>query len=281
MERDRVRDRLHILFDDARAEQKRAMAALPKIRLIWLGITAALMALTLWMVFLWVPTEINQGNIQRSLYFHVPVAWTAMVAIVLVAFASVAYLKTRDEKWDRLAVAGAETGVVFAALMLVSGMVWAKPVWGVWWTGEAKLTTTLILFFIYVAYLMFRAYFPPGEQRRRLAAIIGLIGAIDTPIIYYGAQLWERAHPSAVVGPYASNDSSVDGPVGLTLLVATVAFSVLFVYVAGERYRLRRQEDEVAALRRAISLRPSRSVSSSSLHGKTPEPVSSAPSGGA
>ncbi|MDP6823307.1 MAG: cytochrome c biogenesis protein CcsA [Dehalococcoidia bacterium] len=251
------------------------MAALPKIRLAWLGITAGLMALTLWMVFLWVPTEINQGNIQRSLYFHVPVAWTAMVAIALVAVASVAYLKTRDEKWDRLAVAGAETGVIFAALMLITGMVWAKPVWGVWWTGEAKLTTTLILFFIYVAYLMFRAYFPPGEQRRRLAAIIGLIGAIDTPIIYYGAQLWERAHPSAVVG------RSVDGPVGLTLLVATVAFSVLFVYVAGERYRLRRQEDEVAALRRAISLQPSRSVSSTPSPGTTPESVGGAPAGGA
>lgn len=236
------------------------MVAVPKIRLIWLGLTAALMALTLWMIFFWVPTEINQGNIQRSLYFHVPVAWTAMIAIVLVAFASVAYLKTRDEKWDRLAVAAAETGVIFAGLMLITGMVWAKPVWGVWWTGEAKLTTTLILFFIYVAYLMFRAYFPPGEQRRRLAAIIGLMGAIDTPIIYIGAQLWERAHPSAVVGPLSETESSVDGPIGTTLIVAVVAFSVLFGYVASERYRLRKQEDEVIALRRAISLQPARAI---------------------
>ncbi|MDA1258305.1 MAG: cytochrome c biogenesis protein CcsA [Chloroflexi bacterium] len=220
------------------------------------------MALTLWMIFLWVPTEINQGNIQRSLYFHVPVAWIAMVAIILVAVASVAYLKTRDEKWDRLAVAGAETGVIFAGLMLITGMIWAKPVWGVWWTGEAKLTTTLILFFIYVAYLMFRAYFPPGEQRRRLAAIIGLLGAIDTPIIYIGAQLWERAHPSAVVGPLSETDSSVDGPIGTTLMVAVLAFSVLFFYVARERYRLRKQEDEVAELRRAVSLRPASAVAS-------------------
>ena len=119
------------------------MAALPNIRLIWLGLTAALMVLTLWMIFLWVPTEINQGNIQRSLYFHVPVAWTAMVAIVLVAVASVLYLKTRDEKWDRLAVAGAETGVIFAALMLITGMVWAKPVWGVWWWPRPVVTGRL------------------------------------------------------------------------------------------------------------------------------------------
>lgn len=254
------------------------MVAVPKIRLIWLGLTAALMALTLWMIFVWVPTEVNQGNIQRTLYFHVPVAWIAMVAIVLVAFASVAYLKTRDEKWDRLAVAGAETGVIFAGLMLITGMVWAKPIWGVWWTGEAKLTTTLILFFIYVAYLMFRAYFPPGEQRRRLAAIIGVMGAIDTPIIYIGAQLWERAHPSAVVGPLSESDSSVDGPIGLTLLVAVVTFSVLFAFIASERYRLRTQEDEVMELRRAISLQPSRLIPSSI---NTAEPAGSAPAGGA
>ena len=254
------------------------MVAVPNIRLIWLGLTAALMALTLWMIFIWVPTEVNQGNIQRSLYFHVPVAWTAMVAIVLVAFASVAYLKTRSEKWDRLAVAAAETGVIFAGLMLITGMVWAKPVWGVWWTGEAKLTTTLILFFIYVAYLMFRAYFPPGEQRRRLAAVIGLMGAIDTPIIYYGAQLWERAHPSAVVGPLSDSDSSVDGPIGITLIVAVVAFSVLFAYVASERYRLRKQEDEVMELRRAVSLRPVLAISSSL---ETTESTASAPAGGA
>lgn len=245
--------------------------------MIWLGLTAALMALTLWMIFFWVPTEINQGNIQRSLYFHVPVAWTAMIAIVLVAFASVAYLKTRDEKWDRLAVAAAETGVIFAGLMLITGMVWAKPVWGVWWTGEAKLTTTLILFFIYVAYLMFRAYFPPGEQRRRLAAIIGLMGAIDTPIIYIGAQLWERAHPSAVVGPLSETESSVDGPIGTTLIVAVVAFSVLFGYVASERYRLRKQEDEVIALRRAISLQPARAIPPSR---KVAESAATVPVGG-
>ncbi|MFP6679811.1 MAG: cytochrome c biogenesis protein [Dehalococcoidia bacterium] len=243
------------------------MATLSKIRFVWLATTASLMTLILWMVFLWVPTEVNQGNIQRALYFHVPVAWTAMVAIVLIAVASIAYLKTRNEKWDRLAVAGAETGVIFAALMLITGMVWAKPVWGVWWTGEAKLTTTLILFFIYVAYLMFRAYFPPGEQRRRLAAIIGLIGAIDTPIIYYGAQLWERAHPSAVVGPYSDNESSVDGPVALTLLIATVAFSALFIYIASERYRLRKQEDEVMELRRTVALLPPNSMNSAGAGG--------------
>ena len=213
-------------------------------------ITAALMAFTLWMIFFWVPTESNQGNIQRILYIHVPVAWGAMLAIIFVAAASFLYLRTQNETWDRLAVATAETGVVFGALMLITGMIWARPVWGVWWTGEAKLTTALILFFIYIAYLMFRAYFPPGAQRQRLAAIIGLIGAIDTPIIYYAANLWSQAHPPAVVGPDSDSESAFSGEFGLTLFVATMAFTFLFIYIARERLSTRETEDTLTEIRR-------------------------------
>ncbi|MEX0762722.1 MAG: cytochrome c biogenesis protein CcsA [Dehalococcoidia bacterium] len=220
----------------------------PSNFLLWA--TAGLMGLTLWMVFLWVPTETNQGAIQRILYFHVPVAWVSMVAIIIVAIGSVAYLVTKNEKWDRLAAATAETGLVFGALMLLSGMIWARPVWGVWWTGEAKLTTALILFFIYVAYLMFRAYFPPGAQRQRLAAIIGVIGAIDAPIIYYAANLWAQAHPPIVVGPAAGAEGSLAADIGTTLMVATLAFTFLFIYIVMERIRVRTTEDEVTELRR-------------------------------
>ena len=172
---------------------------LPKIQLrvvLHVG-TLLMMGFALWMMFAWVPTDINQGVIQRILYLHVPSAWASMVAIVGVAVASVVYLMSKDERWDRLAVSMAEVGVMFGAVMLISGMIWAKPVWGVWWTGEAKLTTALILFFIYVAYLMFRAYFPAGDQRMRLSAIIAIIGAIDAPIIYYASVLWQESASSA------------------------------------------------------------------------------------
>ena len=207
--------------------------------------TAVIMAFALWMVFMWVPTEVNQGPVQRLLYFHVPVAWASMVAIVGVAVASILYLRTRNEKWDRLALSTAEVGVVFGGLMLITGMIWARPVWGVWWTGEAKLTTALILFFIYVAYLMFRAYFPAGDQRMRLSAIIAIIGAIDTPIIYYGSILWQEAHPPAVVGPLADEESAVAAQIGLTLLVSTVAFTMLFVSLLVERLGLARLESDL------------------------------------
>ena len=228
------------------------MMSHPLFRNALIAAAAAFIALTMWMVFAWVPTETNQGAIQRALYVHVPIAWVSMVAIVAVAFFSVLYLVTGRERWDRLGAATAETGVVFGALMLITGVVWARPVWGVWWTGEAKLTTALILFFVYVAYLMFRAYFPPGTQRRRLAAVIALIGAIDAPIIYWAANLWAEAHPPLIVGPARDSDSALSADIGLTLLVGVIAFTLLFVVILVERYRIRRAEDDVTALRRTL-----------------------------
>ena len=228
------------------------MMSHPLFRNALIAAAAAFIALTMWMVFAWVPTETNQGAIQRALYVHVPIAWVSMVAIVAVAIFSVFYLVTGRERWDRMGAATAETGVVFGALMLITGVVWARPVWGVWWTGEAKLTTALILFFVYVAYLMFRAYFPPGTQRRRLAAVIALIGAIDAPIIYWAANLWAEAHPPLIVGPARDSDSALSADIGLTLLVGVIAFTLLFVVILVERYRIRRAEDDVTALRRTL-----------------------------
>ncbi len=211
--------------------------------------TLVAMVFALWMMFVWVPTDINQGVVQRILYIHVPVAWGSMVAIVGVAAASVIYLITKNERWDHLAVSMAEVGVVFGAVMLISGMIWAKPVWEVWWTGEAKLTTALILFFIYVAYLMFRAYFPAGDQRMRLSAIIAIIGAIDTPIIYYASVLWQEAHPPLVVGPIAEEENLVAAEIGLTLLVSVIAFTLLFGSLLATRLGLARMESEYESLK--------------------------------
>lgn len=219
-------------------------------RNLFLAVTAGMTVLTLWMVFIWAPTDTAQGNISRSLFFHVPLAWVSMVSIVGVAAASLAYIRFKDIRLDRLAVAMAETGVVCGALMLFTGMVWARPVWETWWTGEAKLTTALIMFFIYVAYLMFRAYYPAGAQRQRLAAVIAVIGAVDSVIIYVAADLWQRAHPPIIVGPAADKDSEFASQFGLTLLVAVIAFTLIYSYVASERYRIRGAEDDVMELRR-------------------------------
>jgi len=216
-------------------------------------LSATFMGVALYLIFIWVPTETNQGAVQRILYFHVPVAWGSMLGIFVVSGSSFMYLLKKNETWDRLAVASAEVGLIFGGIMLLSGMIWARPVWAVWWTGEAKLTTALILFFIYVAYLMFRAYFPPGAQRQRLAAIIGVIGAIDTPIIYFAANLWSQAHPPLITGPAADSDSALGSDLGTVLLISTLAFSFVFIFMVQARYKIRKSEDDVVELKRSSS----------------------------
>ena len=217
-----------------------------------LVVSAVLMAVTLYLVFLWVPTEVNLGVSQRIFYFHVPMAWLGMVSIVIVAIASAAHLITRKEKWDSFAYATAEVGVVFLTLLLVTGIIWNRPVWGVWWTWDARLTTTLILWFIYVSYLMLRAYGPKGSQGARYGAVVALIGALDTPIIYMATVWWRTVHPELNIGPLAES-GGLDSSMRLTLWVSVLAFTVLYAYVLGERYALRRAEAAVDELYQAAT----------------------------
>ena len=209
--------------------------------------SALMMALTLYMVFIWVPTEQNLGVSQRIFYFHVPLGWIGMVSIMVVAVASILHLVTGKQSWDDLAYSTAEIGIIFASLILVTGSVWAKPVWGVWWTWDAKLTTTLVLWFIYVGYLMVRAYGPAGTQGRRFASVIALIGAIDAPIIYKATDWWRSAHPENNI------PSDLNGQMLLTLLVSVLTFTIMYVYLLMERYSLRRSESDLDELHQRIA----------------------------
>ena len=159
-----------------------------------------------------------------------------MLSIGVVALASLIHLVTGHEKWDNLAYSAAELGVVFATLIIVTGAIWAKPVWGVWWTWDAKLTTTLILWFIYVGYLMLRAYSPDGSQGSRYGAVVALIGAIDAPIIYLTTTWWRGAHPDNNV-PHDLDERMV-----LVFLVTLIAFTAVYICLLVERYSLRRTE---------------------------------------
>ena len=209
------------------------------MRKLLILISALLTFINIYLIFQWVPTEINQGAIQRILYLHVPLAWVSMLAIIIIAITSIIYLITKNIIWDHISVSLAEVGIVSAIGMLLSGIIWAKPVWGVWWTGEAKLTTALILFFIYCAYLMFRNYFPPGPLRERSAAVIAIIGAIDTPFIYYAAQIWEQNHPTIVIGPLATQESNLGGDLALTLLFSVLTITLIFFLVVFQQTRFK------------------------------------------
>ena len=213
------------------------------MRIAFLIITSLLMLVNMYLIFMWVPTEQNLGISQRIFYVHVPVAWVGMVAIFVVAIGSVLHLITRNDRWDAIAYSAAEIGLIFGTLMLVTGALWAKPAWGVWWQWDPKLTTALILWFIYVGYLMVRAYAPSGSQGRRYASVVALIGAIDAPIIYMASVWWRTAHPDLNIGPLA--ESSLDTNMLMVWLYSTVAFTVFYVYLLIERMSMRKAEDDI------------------------------------
>ncbi|MFQ6026008.1 MAG: cytochrome c biogenesis protein [Dehalococcoidia bacterium] len=207
-----------------------------------------LMLVDLYLIFMVAPTDSVLGHVQRVFYFHVPIAIMSFLAFFIVFVASIGYLIKRDQRWDRVAHAAAEVGVVFVTLALLSGVIWARPVWGVWWTWEPRLTTTLILWLIYVAYLMLRSYAPNQAQGALYAAAVGIVGFVDVPIVYYSVQWWRSIHPSAVVGPLA--EAGALEPVMLwVLLFSFLTFLVLFLYLLGERVSLRNAEDQLTTLR--------------------------------
>src|SRR3712207_12457 len=162
---------------------------------------ATLVAMTaaLYAALIYAPTERLQGDVQRIFYFHLPLAWNAYLAFFVVFVASVAYLWRRDPRADALARASAEVGLVFMTLVLVTGSLWARPIWGTWWSWDARLTTSLVLWFIYVGYLMLRSSVADEEQAARYAAVLGIIGFVDVPIIHQSVVWWRTLHPESVV----------------------------------------------------------------------------------
>ena len=165
-----------------------------------LVVVAAVMVATMYFIFMFAPTERESGHVQRIMYIHVPMAWLAFLAFFIVFFGSVMYLWKRREKWDDLASSAAELGIIFTTLVLITGPIWAKPTWGVWWTWDARLTSTLVLWLIYVGYLMLRAYSANRSQGARFSAVLGIVGFIDVPIVYFAVDWWRTQHQRLVCG---------------------------------------------------------------------------------
>ncbi|MFL2804364.1 MAG: cytochrome c biogenesis protein CcsA [Dehalococcoidia bacterium] len=209
--------------------------------------------LLIYLIFMWVPTERTLGISQRIFYVHVPIGWVGMVSIVVVGVASVVHLITRNNFWDAIAYSAAELGIIFATLILLTGAIWAKPAWGVWWTWDPKLTTTLILWFIYVGYLMVRS-FSQGTRGRMYASAVALLGAIDAPIIYLASVWWRSAHPPLNIGPLAEQEMSLDSKMLITLFVAIITFTIFYVYLMVERFSFRRVEDKLDEVHQYVSI---------------------------
>jgi len=210
----------------------------------WFPILAVLTVLLLAYAFyeaLWVaPTERTMGDVQRIFYYHVPSAWTAFLLFTVNLVASLVYLIKRNPKADAVALVCAEVGVVFCTVVLVTGPIWARPVWGIWWTWDVRLTTTLVLWLIYVSYLVLRR-FSDSAQTPMLAAVLAIFGALDVPLVYFSIWFFRTQHPQPVIG----GGGSIDPRMLRVLLINWLAFLCFAFLVCWSRYRLEMLQREV------------------------------------
>jgi len=223
-------------------------------------LTAALLSYALYEALLVAPTEQTMGDVQRIFYYHVPSAWTAFILFSINFVASIVYLIRRSNKADIVALVTAEVGVVFCTVVLVTGPIWARPVWGIWWTWDLRLTLTLVLWLIYVSYLVLRRFSSSG-QTPLLAAVLAIFGALDVPLVYFSIWFFRTQHPQPVIG----GGGSIDPRMLHVLLINWLAFSCFAALVCWSRYRLevlRREVDETLALEALLEPRSSQSRTS-------------------
>ena len=209
----------------------------PRIR-PWLGIAAAAsFVVASVMALFWAPTDAVQGNVYRILYVHVPLAWLAYLAFVVVFLASVGWLWTKNPLFDAIAVSSAEIGVLFTGLFLVAGSIWAKPTWGVWWTWEPRLVTTAIMFVMYVGYLLLRGLSTDFSRRATRAAVFGIIAVIDVPIVHLSV-LWANSLHQLPTVLRAGGSPALDSSMLLTLMISLFAYTLIYAYFMTSRVSL-------------------------------------------
>lgn len=205
------------------------------------GLALAGLVAGLGAAFLYAPREVIQGNVQRIMYLHVPSVLTAYLSFALVLIGSVGYLATRRRGCDRLAAAAAELGVVFTGITIASGSIWGKPTWGAWWTWDARLTSVAVLFLVYVGYLLLRAMVDDPDQRARFAAVVGIVGAANIPIVHFSVYWWRALHqPATILSP---EKAPLAAALKLTLFVNWLAFTLLFAYFLSRRLEIARREE--------------------------------------
>jgi len=203
-------------------------------------ITAVLLVYGLYQALVGAPTERTMGDVQRIFYYHVPSAWTAFCLFLTNLVASITYLIRKSAWADALAVAAAEVGVVFCTIVLITGPIWARPVWGIWWTWDVRLTTTLVLWLIYVSYLVLRR-FSDTAQTPILAAVLAIFGALDVPLVYFSIWFFRTQHPQPVMG----RGGSLDPRMLHAFLINLLAFSCFGAMVCWARFRLEQLKRDV------------------------------------
>jgi heme exporter protein C len=208
----------------------------------WPWIVMAVAGLVTFVASMTVGPDAIQGQLSRIMYVHVPAAWLAYLAFFVTMGASAMYLVKRDLAWDRRALASAEIGVMFTGLAIGLGMIWAKPTWGVWWTWDARLTLTAIMFFVYLGYLALRRTTDDLENRARRSAILGVLAIVQVPLVHFSVVWWRTLHqPPTLLSP---EPIDMDTSMLVTLVIAVVAFTVMYVAMMFKRIELAVLEDE-------------------------------------
>lgn len=216
-----------------------------KVLPILIVLTAAAMVISLYLVFVYVPTERTMGIVQRIFYFHVPSAWVGFLAFLVAFIAGIAYLMRRQWRWDAIGTVSVEIGIVFSTIALVTGSLWARPTWNTWWTWDPRLTTTLILWIYYVSVLLLRQMVESEERRARFSAVLSIVGFINVPIVFLTIRLWRTIHPVL----FTSEGFALEPSMLLTMLVSLLTFTLLYLCLLWVRVRQEYLRAEISRLK--------------------------------
>ncbi|MGC5324728.1 cytochrome c biogenesis protein [Brevibacillus sp. SYSU BS000544] len=218
-----------------------------------------LVVMAMYLVFIWSPVEKTMGPVQKIFYFHVGSAWNAFLAFFVVCVCSILFLKTRNRKYDIIAGISAELGVLFTTIVLITGPIWGRSAWNTWWSWEPRLTTTLILWFIYIAYVMIRKMDGTWEKKARLASVFGIVGFIDVPIVYMSIRWWQtKFHPVVFGEGVNQSGGGVEPEMLFTLMFCLCTLTVVYVVlmnkgIAIEKMRLQLAKSKEESQERLIS----------------------------
>jgi heme exporter protein C len=239
---------MHQLTRPAPPPSRHAALVGDRLALVAAPLLVVTMGAALYAALLFAPTERIQGHVQRIFYVHVPLAWVSYLAFFVVFVASIAFLLSRARVFDAVARSSAEVGLLFTTLTLITGSLWARPIWGTWWSWDARLTTTLLLWFIYVGYLMLRASVADDRRGARNAAVLGIVGFVDVPIIHQSVVWWRSLHPESVVG--APGGPAMPAAMLASLAISLAAFTLLYAVLLVLRVRVELLRSEIRELRR-------------------------------
>lgn len=207
-----------------------------------------LMAAAIWAIFMIAPEEATMGEVQRIFYAHLSSAWVAFLAFALSFVCSIGFLSTRSTSFDRWAAASAEIGVLFCSAVLITGPLWAKPVWGIWWTWDARLTSTFVLWLIYVGYLFVRRFISSAEVKAPLSAVVAIVGFVDVPIVYMAIRWWRTQHPQPVIG--GGEGSGLNPAMAKVLILSFLAWLLLAAALCWLRVRIASLEERVGRIKK-------------------------------